>query len=384
MANLPLDRLVRKEVSLGAIRQLPVPEGHVILSEIAPFMDVPTDDVIFDYLGDGLQEGLAPARAEDAEAELAQKDELLFGQGRAAVVDWAVKDRYAASDVSRFREDLFIKQQLQGVQTPLGNLNFTGNTADDFQARVARDDARRRRMLDNRIELMGWQSIETSTLSYNDGKINFTVPWGRPADQTNIAPASGSWDGATNPDFDPIGDIIAMNQFMFDRYGVRLKLCYTSQKNLNRVWQSSLWMARFGTVVGGAPSSPLNPLYAMPGFGPEVAVQQLASATGVEFRVYDSVFRTRPIGGTVTTNQRFNSEDKMFFLPGAGTLGEIDQTQIGFAKYLTAPHPEGKWTSGYYEWEDESRDPWQHVRGTGIKTFPLFPYMEYTYVMNVA
>jgi hypothetical protein len=73
----------------------------------------------------------------------------------------------------------------------------------------------------------------------------------------------------------------------------------------------------------------------------------------------------------------------MFFLPGPGDLGDIDDTEIGFAKTLTSPHPEGNWTSGYYEWEDETRDPWMRVRGSGIKAFPVFPYMEYTYSLSL-
>src|SRR5437868_10412559 len=98
MASTPFDRLVRKETSLGAIRELPVPDTHIGLSQVAPFLDVDTDEVIFEYIKGGLQEGLAPARSEDAEAELAQKDELLYGQGRASIIDWSLKDRYSASD----------------------------------------------------------------------------------------------------------------------------------------------------------------------------------------------------------------------------------------------------------------------------------------------
>ena len=127
-----LDRLVRKEVSLGAIREKAVPESHIGL-QLAPFLDVATDDVIFEYIKGGLQEGLAPARAEDAEAELAQKDELLYGQGRAAVIDWSLKDKYTASDVTRYREGLFIQRQLDGVISG-GNvpLNFTGRANEAF------------------------------------------------------------------------------------------------------------------------------------------------------------------------------------------------------------------------------------------------------------
>lgn len=151
MASVPLDRLVRKEESLGAIREMDVPKEHIGLAQIAPFLDVNTDDVIFEYIKGGLQEGMAPARAEDAEAELAQKDELLYGQGRASIIDWSLKDRYSASDVTRYREDLFLAQRAQGVLSQL-NYNFTARTQADFEARVARHDALRRRKLDNRLE----------------------------------------------------------------------------------------------------------------------------------------------------------------------------------------------------------------------------------------
>ena len=70
MAAPSLDRLIRKEVALGTIRDIQPPQNHVGLAMIAPFLDVATDDVIFDYIRGGVQEGLAPARAEDAEAEL--------------------------------------------------------------------------------------------------------------------------------------------------------------------------------------------------------------------------------------------------------------------------------------------------------------------------
>jgi hypothetical protein len=381
MASTSLDRLVRKEVSLGAIRQKQPPMDHIGLAQISPFLEVGSDDVIFDYIKGGVQEGLAPARAEDAESELSQKDEISYGQGRASVIDWSLKDRYTASDVTRYREDLIIQQQLAGTNTQL-NLNFSGRTAADFEKRVARHDTLRRRKLDNRLEWLIMQSIETSQIAYNDGKIKFTVPWGRPADQQDQTPASGAWDAGTNADFDPIGDILEMQQTMYDRYGVRPKRAITSQKVLNRLWTSTRFLARFGIVVGGTPNVPIDPNYLGTSFGPDVAVNIVEQQTGVKFVAYDSVYQTRAIGTTNTVNTRFLSENKIVFLPNEADLGEIDDTEIGFSKTLTSPHPEGNWTPGYYEWEDETKDPWGQVRGSGIKAFPVFPYMEYTYTME--
>jgi hypothetical protein len=396
--GVSLDRLVRKEVSLGAIRERQWPQDHIGLRTIAPLLDVATDDVIFDYIKGGYSDGLAPARAEDAEAELAQKDEALYGQGRAAVVDWSLKDKYTASDVTRYREALFLNANTQGIDAGALPLNFIGRTVDDFQRRLAVHDALRRRKLDNRIEWLIMQAIETGGISYNDGKIKFTVSYGRPPGQQDQAPASGLYNTTT---FDPIGDINAMNDFMFATYGIRLHRAITSRRVFNTFWKSSKFVALTGLAVPGspatpsAPATPIDPNYLMAGWGPEAAVAVVERATGVKFELYDSVYRTRPVGGTTWTNNRFLSDNKIFFLPqtsdapdvgpgGQGTpLGEIDDTEIGFAKTLTAPHPEGNWSSGYYEWEDETRDPWQHVRGSGIKAFPVFPYMEYTYTMTV-
>lgn len=380
-----LDRLVRKEVSLGAIREKLPPQDHIGLSQIAPFHDVESDDAIFDYIAGGYSESLAPQRAEDAEAELAQKDDLLYGQGRAAVVDWSLKDKYTASDVMRYREDLFIQQSLQGVNSADIPTNFRGRAIDGFQNRLARDDARRRRALDNRIEWLIMQAIQTGGISYNDGKIKWSVNYGRPSDQTDQAPASGLYN---TTDFDPIGDFTEVSDFMYETYGVRPARCIASRRLLNQIWKSDRWLARVGIVVGGTPSSPIdNPAYLTGNWSRQAAIDALSQEVGIQFIEYDSVYRTRPIGGTTYTNNRFLADDRFYFLPTAGientgTLGPIDDTEIGFAKTLTSPHPEGNWTSGFYEWEDESKDPWMHVRGSGIKAFPVFPYMELTYTMK--
>jgi hypothetical protein len=375
-----LDRLVRKETSLGAIRELPVPDNYIGL-QIAPFLDVPTDDVIFEYIKGGLQEGLAPARAEDAEAELAQKDELLYGQGRAALIDWSLKDRYSASDVTRYREDLFVSQRAAGVLAQL-NFNFTGRTVEDFQKRLARHDALRRRKLDNRIEWLVMSGLFDGVITYNDGKIKFTVNYGRPAGQHNQAPAGGLWGTTTS---DPIGDLLAVQQTMLTTYGVKLDKGIMSTRILNNMWKSDRFLAGFGLpIVGGTPNKPLDPNYlGLNGYNPAGALQLVQQATGIEFTVYDGFWRSRAIGSTTPALNRFTADDKICLYPGVGNLGEIDDTEVGFAKTLTSPHPEGNWTSGFYEWEAETQDPWMHVRGTGVKAFPVFPYMEYTYTLDV-
>lgn len=378
-----LDRLVRKEVSLGAIREMQ-PAEQLIGLQIAPWLEVATDDVIFEYIKGGLQDGLAPARAEDAEAELAQKDDLYYGSGRAALIDWSLKDKYTASDVTRYREDLFIQQQVAGTVSASNGmqLNFTGRAVTDFQAKVARHDALRKRKLDNRVEWLIMTAMETGAIAYNDGKIKFTVNYGRPGDQHNIVPPGGLWNLTT---CDPIGDLLAAQQLCFDRYGIKPKRGILSQRIVNNFWKSERFLAALGMpVLGGTPNVPLDPNYlGLAGYTPDAALAVVERATGIKFTIYDGVYRTRAIGSTTFVNNRFVADDKVILYPGTEELGEIDDTEIGFAKTMTAPHPEGNWTPGFYEWEQEKQDPWLHVRGSGVKAFPVFPYMEYTFSYDV-
>jgi len=388
------DRLVRKEVALGTIREMLPPEDHIGLTQIAPFLEVATDDVIFDYIKGGLQEGLAPARAEDAEAELAQKDEGAYVQGRASLIDWSLKDKYTASDVTRFRDGLLIAAQLGGMNGLSLARGFVGSTVADFQARVARHDALRSVKLNNRLEWLIMTALETNRISYNDGKIKFNVTYGRPTDQNNIVPQSvvstgTTWDASTGTgtvgtNFDPIGDLLAVNQLMWDRYKVTLNRGIISRRILHWFWKSSRFLAAVAPLMGGLPSTaPIDLNYVAQGFGPQAALTIIENSTGIKFTVYDSVYRTRPIGSGNFTNNRFTSDYKILLLPDEAQLNQVDDTQIGFAKTLTSPHPEGNWQSGYYEWEDETRDPWMHVKGSGIKAFPVFPFMEYTATMSV-
>lgn len=384
--DTPQDRLVRKESALGFIRELQPPTEHIGLS-LVPWKEVPTDEVIFEYLT-GLTDGLAPARAEDAESELAQKDYLYTGQGRASVIDWALKDHYTASDVNRYREAAAVAQAMaQTGQLPL----LVSSVTEGFQDRLTRDDALRRRKLDNRMEWLIMSAISTGALAYNDGKIVFSVDYGRPAAQqadnaANDLTAASITDGVFamgNTTFDPIRLVTEVQEYMYGLYGIIPRRALCSRKFINRLWASDKFIARTGLVVGGTPSSPIDLNYLVDGWGPGAAAEIVSRATGIQFIEYDAVYRTRPIGSKTVTNTRFFPEDKVVFLPDDVDLAEFDTTGIGFGKLLTSPHPEGNWAPGFYEWEDETRDPWGHTRGAGVKAFPIFLHMDKTFAVKI-
>lgn len=383
------DRLVRKETSLGVIREIPPPTNH-ISDALCPWLPVATDDVIFDYLT-VQTDGLAPARAEDAESELAQKDDTLAGQGRASVIDWALKDHYDASDVNRARSLQTIAEAMRNGSLPL--LVTSGLT--DWNQRVANDRLLRRRKLDNRREKLVMDALATGQVAYNDGKIQFAVDYGRPAAQTagNAAfdlASAGIVDGAidwTGTGFDPIGMLENLNQWFYDTYLVHLKTMIAPKKVLNRMWVADKFAQRAGLGAAynaaGAPQKP-DLLYATAGWSPEAARSVVAQTTGIDMIEYDSVYRTRPVGSNTITANRFLPAGRVIFLPDMTEMAEVAQTQIGFGKTLTSPHPEGNWQSGFYEWERSTVDPWGQDVGNGVKMFPVFPHMEYSVTLNIS
>lgn len=368
----PQDRLIRKEEALGMLREIVPPQDHIGL-QLVPWLEVASDDVIFDYAV-GLAEGMAPARAEDAESELAQKDVLFAGQGRAAVIDWALKDHYSASDVNRYQSILRIVNQIQDGNLPLEMASILG----DFQAQVTRDDALRRKKLDNRLEWLIMTGLSDAAISYNDGRIKFTVNFGRPAGQVTTKDYSGT-------DHDPIGDILRMQEFMFQTYGIRMDRAISSRRVINTFMNSDRFLARSGFVVGGTPSAPIDVNYVLDGWGPNSALELVKKTCGMrDWIEYDSVYRTRPVGSQTTTLNRFFPENRILFLPNEEDVNSFDETAIGFGKTLTSPHPEGNWTPGFYEWEKEmGPDPWGRDRGTGVKAFPVLPHMDLTAVFDV-
>lgn len=368
------DRLVRKEVSLGVIRELPVPEAHIGTRLFAPITGVASDDVIFDYVIPDTS-GLAPARAEDAESEMARKDDTV-GSGRASIIDWAIKDHYDASDVTRYRELLQLKAlAADSAQFPL----TIQADAQHFQEKLAKDTAKRRRRLDNRIEWLIQESLWKGVVAYNDGKVKFSVDWQRPAAQQNASVTA--W---TDPASDPINNILDVREYMRDNHEVRIARAVLSEKILLNILNSTKFAARAGFAGAANPNLTVDPFYTIPNWGWEAARDVVKAATGVEFIPYDAVYRKRALGSTTTTSVRFSPEDKILFLPSDEDVQEIaSESEIGFGKTLTSPHPEGNFTPGFYEWEKTDVDPWGHDRGNGVKAFPVFPHLDLTYVLKV-
>lgn len=372
-ANISQSELLRKEQALGVVREIVPPEDHIGL-QLFPFLAVDSDDVIFDY-AKGLTTGLAPARAENAESELAMKDVQFAGQGRASIIDWALKDHYDANDVARYRDLLQIAEQAQGGILPT-TLQGQLNNLPTIQAR---DTAERRRRLDNRLEKLIMDSISDGQVGYNDGRIKFLVDWDRPADQEAQAPASGTYASDTH---DPIADINLVKRKIYNKYGIKINRAIVSNRFLNALVNSSKFGARTGFAPGTVTNADLP--YILNGWGPQAAIDVIKYQTDIDFIEYDSGYRTRPFGvNTAPTFNRFIPENRVIFLPDESQIAQLDSSPIGLGKMLTAPHVMGNNASGFYEWTQDTTDPWGQNVGTGIKAFPVFPHLEFTFTWDV-
>ena len=372
----PLDQLIRKEVALGVIKEIVKPEDHLGLT-LFPFYEVPTDDYIFSYVK-GLTTGLAPAIAESAESELAQKDSGLANQGRASIIDWRLKDHYDAADVQRFLDLQLLAEANQFG--PYGLPNTLLGDVNQLPQRMQRDTEERRRRLDNRLEWLIMQSISNGGIAYNDGNIKFSVDWKRPADQQAQAPNSGTY---ANTNHDPVGDLNLIKRKIYNRYGVLITRAICSNRFLLSLINSDKFILRAGLGKNAGLNASDIP-YLINGWGPQVAIDIVEQQTGIKFIEYDSGYRSKPdfAQGPVTFN-RYLPENRVIFLPDDNAMAEYDSSPIGLGKMMTSPHSMGNGSAGFYMWEQDTTDPWGKNIGTGIKAFPLFPHMELTYTMDV-
>lgn len=373
---LKQNEILNKEVSIGAIRELPVDES-LLYPTFCPLHEVASDDVFFEYAVPEIY-GKAPARAEDAESVVVRHDDTA-GYGRASIVDWALKNSYSASDVTRYREYLSIVDQFGG---DTGALPLFAQQGNELQTKMARDQNRRRKALDNRIESLFIQGLEFNTISYNDGDVIFSVNYERPAGQTvGAAPSGTAWDDAGGA-HDPIGDFIDIKQTMWDTYGTTIGTAIMSEKTAWLITKATLFAQMAMTPGDTVAGDNIDPYYALRNFGMDAVVAKVQAATGVRIVTYDAGIRTRAWGTNTLGFTRNMTEGKVILLPAQADIDALSDTDFGFAATLTSPHPEGGFTPGFYSWEEEEKDPWRVTVGTGIKAFPVMPHMEYTYVFT--
>lgn len=367
-----------KAVGIGISRELPVDQS-LIWPRIAPLQSIDTDKFTFEVEVDS-SDLMAPAADESAESETYEND-TFFGEGKGSVIDWRVSTRTKPSDITNARafDEAMRLFSEAGIVPP----RLFQNQAAQLSDKLAKDRIERRRQIDFRLEWLVTQALSTGGINYADGKIRFETPFGLPVDQLNQAPASGNlWN--VGVDHDPIGDIDAMQEFMYARYDITLDTMVISPESLRKMARSKYFYPRTGLAIP-AGIGPRDMSYINPNFGQEEAVRIISQATGItNIIVYDAKRKVKPLGAnTRPVPVRFMDEGQVIFFPSVEAAGGLLSTDLGFAKTLTSPHPEGDWASGIYTFEDSGVDPWGRKDGTGIKAMPVFPRIDLSYSMQV-
>jgi len=368
-----------KEVALGTVRDLPV-DQRFLWPRFAPLLDKPADEFTFQVEVHG-SDLMAPAADESAESET-YEDDTFFGEGRGSVIDWRINNRTKPSDVNNARllEQAMAQYRSTGAVIPT---QFQAQ-AQQYSTKLTRDAIKRRQMLDFRLEWMFTQGLSTGAINYDNGKgFRFQTPFGLPVDQLNQAPASTVlWDAGV--DHDPIGDIDAIQEFMNDTYDISVDTMIISPKALRKMVRSKFFYPRTGLAIP-AGIGPRDMGYINPNFGEQEAVNIITQATGIRnVVVYDAKRRVKALGANSRpTMERFIPEGQVIFLPSIEAAGDLLGTEIGFAKTITTPHPEGNWSSGFYTFEEEGTDPWGVKHGTGIKAMCIFPAIWLSYSLQV-
>lgn len=374
-AEVDAHRVLAQEVHIGTINELVPPDDHIGLS-IAPWLDVATDDVVFDYLK-GAGTGMAPARSSEAEAELWTEEEFFTGQGRASIIDWSEKNHYDASDIQRYRE---AREVMEATVGRAGNIPlYTASMKAGFEAKLARHTRMRKTRLDNRIEWLNAEALSKGVIAYADGKIKFRIDFRRPANQQNQAPVSGSYASNTH---DPINDLLAMQSYMKEVRGVTIVEALCSRDFLNSLYKSRRFQGLTGFAPGSIDAADMN--YLMPGWGPQAAIDIVSRETGINFRMAEGTMRVQVPGTASFTTTRFFPRNQVIFLPDRAEIDAISDTDLGFAKTVSSPHPANNWAPGFYAWEKEfGVDPWGLDIGSGVKAMPIYPHMDKTYTWQV-
>lgn len=373
---VPLKELMSRRVHLGIVRELTPPDKNIGLNFV-PFMDVDADDVILDYLR-GTGSGLAPAVSPDAEAELFQDSDDVTGQVKASIMDWRLKSRYSATDIHQYFEAKQVLEEAANNGTTIPTTTL-GSLTRSIDNKVARDTVRRKQALDNRIEWLIMKGIVDARIQYDDGKIKFDVDYKRPAGNNKVDGVGGFTADYSGDTHDPINQIIEQKQEAFDTHGVDINRMLVSRKFANSLFRSSKFVPR----TGFAPSAGVDPKYVLEGWGPQAAIDIIQRECDVQLIINDNVFRQRnPLTGVIQ-NVRYQPDNKVLFLPDESQLAAYDDTDLGFGKILTSPHPMNDFNPGWYAWEAETTDPWVRFVGTGIKAFPVLPHMELTYTWTV-
>lgn len=318
------------------------PATSKVFAQFLPVKNVATKQTMWDIVH--ASNGIADFRAEDAEAQLVERE--AYDQAFADLADIAEKERFNDTDLRTLRE--------------AGSLPISEDGPGLIQAMAAEAELKQRQAMqrlrtrvDNRLEWMRVNALMGS-IAYNSKGLKFTVDYGIPTAQKDQAPAV-PW--STLASAKPLEDIQGWQVFLRNTYGREAKTMICS-------YQTMLYIAQ-NTAIQAAMQ------YTMPMMTVTDAVNFVQSKLNLTVVLYDSTYQD-----SNKVYQRYMPENKVILIPDLSDLPE------GLGDTAVTGHAHNNYQPGYYTWTEQKADPYGVFVGVGIEAFPRLMHPEVLYTVN--
>ena len=326
-----LPAILTQQFLTRVVREFPI-EGY-IGSEILPLEPVPGLKTMWDIITKDAK--LAPFVAINAESPLADK----AGLERAfhELADVRIKER--------LDEDELISLRMPGEPDVVTGLAATQRASAERHIRRTSD--RMAAQVNARVEWMRWQALQSGVISYDDGKVIFSVDFGIPAGQIITLTGTDRW--STTASADPLADIATWVEALRLATGRAPTRMYVGANVPGYlVANSSIRTLLTGTESVKQLLNPANIL------------NFVGSLVGLTIQRYDTTYQN-----TAGTDTRFLGANQVILMPEPM---QADGEVLG--DMATGPAKGNNFEPGMYAWVKEEEDPWATFVGAGIHAFP--------------
>jgi hypothetical protein len=338
-----LPQILTQKFITGVVRAFP--QQAYIGSELLPIVGVPGLETMWDVINK--DNGMAPFVAMDAESPLADK----------AGIERAFSELASIREKEVINESDLLALRLPGEADVISGLVNTQRASAETEIRRKADRLTGR--VYTRVEWMRWQALSVGSITYDDKKVKFTVPFGIPADHIITLTLTDRWSDTTNSD--PLEDLTnAIELIMLDA-GYTPTRAYVGNNVPKYLAQNEKIrsLIKYNSKV----ESLINT---------QTVLSYLGDILGLSMKRYAAQYQS---SGTDT------------FLLGADKVvitcepKQADGETLG--DVASGPAKANNFETGIYGWAIEEEDPWVTFVGSGIHAFPRIRHPKWIVIINV-
>lgn len=314
------------------VREFPV--EAFVGQDILPIVGVPGLNTMWDIINKDAK--LAGFVAINAESPLADKAGM--ERGFSELADIRIKERFDEDELMALREPGQADVVLEGLAETRRAV-AERSLATALQRMTAR--------VNGRVEWMRWQALSTGSISYDDGKVIFSVDFGIPGTHVITLTGTDRWDDLD--DSDPLSDITDWVELIRADTGRAPDRMYVGSNIAKYLVNNEKIRALLAGTSGITSLLSLN-----------TVLNLIGQLVGLRIERYDTTYQDG--SGTDT---RFLDADTVVLMPNPR---QSDGEVLG--DMASGPAKANNWETGLYAWVKEEEDPWATFIGAGIHAFP--------------